>query len=127
MKQYRVLLIDDEEELVSTLVERLELRGIEAEAVTRGQAALDLLEKKRFDVVVADLKMPGMSGLEVMRTIRETYPDTKVLMITGHGAEDDETAEVREGEFEVLMKPFPIDVLLARIRGVLGEPEGDGE
>ncbi|HEB85187.1 MAG TPA: response regulator, partial [Bacteroidetes bacterium] len=98
MKQYRVLLIDDEEELVSTLVERLELRGIEAEAVTRGQAALDLLEKKRFDVVVADLKMPGMSGLEVMRTIRETYPDTKVLMITGHGAEDDETAEVREGE-----------------------------
>ncbi|MBS1262505.1 MAG: Transcriptional regulatory protein tctD [Calditrichaeota bacterium] len=116
----RVLLIDDEEELVTTLVERLEIRGIEAEAVTDGHAALELMSREPFDVVAADLKMPGLGGLEVIEILRERYPDVKILLITGHGRPDEEVKDYKvAGVHEVLVKPFSIDTLIASIRGAL--------
>jgi len=71
MAQMRVLLVDDEEELVSTLGERFSLRGIEADAVMTGVDALDLIQKKDFDVVILDIKMPGMDGLQVLKRFGE--------------------------------------------------------
>jgi len=120
MEDYSVLLIDDEEELVATLVERLELRGIAAQAALSGHEALELLAKKPFQVAVVDLKMPGLSGIDVLNVIRRKYPRTKVLLITGHGAEDPSAAEVPEGAFDILLKPFPIETLLERIHAALG-------
>ncbi len=117
MESIRVLLIDDEEEFISTLVERLEFRGIAAKAFTSGAEALDCLKSEEFDVVIADLKMPGIDGLEIKRTVEREYPKTKVLLVTGHGGRE---SGDDEEDFDVLMKPFGIEALLEWIRGAAG-------
>jgi DNA-binding NtrC family response regulator len=66
-----------------------------------------------------DLKMPGLSGMNVMEVIRRRYPDTKVVLITGHGSANDSSAEVPEGAFDILLKPFSIDALVGRINAAL--------
>jgi len=119
MNACRILLVDDEEELVTTLVERLELRGIQAEAATSGKQALELMEKKDFQVAVIDLKMPGLSGVNVVDAIRNRHPRTKVLLITGHGSEDGSNAEAPQGGYEVLLKPFSLNALVERIHAVM--------
>ena len=117
MEAFRVLLVDDEEEFIMTLVERLEFRGIAAKGFTTGREALDCLKDEKFDVVVADLKMPGIDGLEIKRTVERDYPGTKVLLVTGHGGKD---SGDDEAEFDVLMKPFGIDALLQWIAAAAG-------
>ncbi|MBU0519541.1 response regulator [bacterium] len=122
MENFRLLLIDDEEELVSTLVERLDMRGIEAEYAMSGIAALKLLEQKKFDVVLLDYKLPGMSGLLVMEEINKRYPQIKVLLITGAGGPEEEITrfiELRSGE--VLLKPIDIEVLIETVKKSLKE------
>lgn len=119
MESIKVLLIDDEEEFISTLLERLEFRGIAAKAFTTGAEALDHLKREHFDAVVADLKMPGIDGMEIKRTVEREYPDTKVLLVTGHGGRE---SGDEEADFDILMKPFGIEALLEWIRGAVGNP-----
>jgi two-component system OmpR family response regulator len=119
MEKWRVLLIDDEEELVTTLVERLQFRGIEAEAATSGARALEALERGCFQAAVLDLKMPGLSGLDVMEVIRRKHPGTKIILITGHGAEEEVAADSLPGSVEILLKPFSIDVLIEAVQAAL--------
>jgi CheY-like chemotaxis protein len=121
MSQIRVLLVDDEEELVSTLKERLEWRGIAAEAVTSGRSALQLMENSTFDVIVIDLKMPDLDGLEVRDIIHRRYPGVQILMITGHGHNQGEEQVVAEGASDVLLKPFNIDTLIEKIHQKLND------
>ncbi|MBZ0263420.1 response regulator [bacterium] len=124
MKTPKILLIDDEEELVTTLVERLEIRGMEAEAVTNGHEGLERMHHGEFDVVVADLKMPGLSGLETIDILREKYPQVKIILITGHGRGSDEELDQKlEGVDNILMKPFDINTLVEKIREVLKNEE----
>ena len=120
MAALRVLLVDDEEELVATLQERLSLRGISAHAVTSGHEALELMATQSFDVVVADLKMPGLGGLEVIDTIARKHPEVKFFLVTGHGADLPELSTVVERECEILLKPFDIETLLEKIYAVSG-------
>ena len=87
MPGLKILLIDDEEELVSTLQERLRMRNMEAEIATDGHSALERMRNEAFDVVVVDMKMPGLDGLDVRDTIHRLYPQVNVLLVTGHGAE----------------------------------------
>jgi DNA-binding NtrC family response regulator len=121
MKNLRVLLIDDEEELVATMQERLELRGITAEAVTTGHQGLERIQQSPFDVVVVDLKMPGLGGIEVVEVIRKVQPQVKVLLITGHGSGHGELDELANRGYKILLKPFRIERLLAMICEVAGE------
>jgi DNA-binding response OmpR family regulator len=115
MSGIRVLLVDDEEELVSTLSERLSLRGIAAEAATSGHAALEMMRGRPFDIVVLDLKMPHIDGMEVLKALKREHPGIKVILITGHGsAYDDETPDIESAD-DVLLKPFDIDTLVQRI------------
>lgn len=125
MSNPRVLLLDDEEELVQTLVERLELRNIDAKAATDGHAALEMISHEHFDVVVADLKMPGLGGLEVIEILRDRYPDVKILVITGHGRVEEERDLTISGVHEILMKPFSIDTLVTAINNALGQKEAE--
>ena len=115
MDQPRLLFVDDEDELVSAVIERLELRGIEAVGVTSGDEALHRLRDGVFDVVVVDIKMPGIGGLEVLRAISRRYPDVKVILMTGHGSAEDLEVGRRLGAVTCLQKPVDLDELLATV------------
>lgn len=116
MDHLRLMFVDDEEELVSALVERLELRGIDAIGVTSGDEALEHLREESFDVVIIDVKMPGIGGLEVLRTVSRRYPDVKVILMTGHGSAEDSEIGRRLGAVAYLQKPVDLEDLLATIQ-----------
>jgi DNA-binding NtrC family response regulator len=108
----RVLIVDDEEELVSALEERLNLRGFQAHGVTTGTEALEYLADKPCDVVLLDVKMPGLGGLEVIQRIKEEHPGLEVILLTGHGSAQDADRGTQLGAFDYVMKPVKIDVLV---------------
>jgi DNA-binding NtrC family response regulator len=116
MVEYRVLLVDDEEEFVSALSERLMLRGIEVESALSGEKALDIMVKKEFEVVILDVMMPGLGGLQVLRQIKSTYPNTQVILLTGHGATREGIEGMRLGAFDYLIKPVDIEELLEKMK-----------
>jgi DNA-binding response OmpR family regulator len=120
----RVLLVDDEEELVSTLAERLAMRGIEAEWVSDPERALELVTAGNFDVAVLDVKVPKISGLELKKKLEEIDPRLKFIFMTGHGSESDFRKGVAEaGSGFYLIKPVKIELLIDRIHGVLKEDQ----
>ena len=110
----RVLIVDDEAELVSALQERLDLRGFRATGVTTGAEALAYLADTECDVVLLDVKMPGLGGLEVIAKIKSEHPQMQVILLTGHGSRRDAEEGMRLGAFDYLMKPIKI-VDLVRI------------
>ncbi|MGW8223577.1 MAG: response regulator [Syntrophobacteria bacterium] len=116
MAGYRVLLVDDEEEFVSALSERLMLRGIEVDSALNGEDALDRMEEKEFEVVILDVMMPGLSGLEVLRQIKSTHPNTQVILLTGHGATREGMEGMRLGAFDYLIKPVDIEEMLEKMK-----------
>ncbi|MFO7738413.1 MAG: response regulator [Desulfatiglandaceae bacterium] len=116
MKTIHVLMVDDEEDLVVTLAERLELRGFHAEWVTTCEAALEMLKHKRFDVAVLDIKLPRMSGLALKRKMEALAPDMKFIFMTGHGSEKDfEEGTAEAGLPNYFLKPIDIKLLVNRI------------
>ena len=119
----RVLIVDDEEELVHALVERLDLRGIEAIGVTNGHDALERIYHESFDVMLLDMKMPGLGGLEVIKKVKEKCPKLEVLLLTGHGSTRDAEEGMRAGAFKYVMKPVNIEDLVALLREASGEGE----
>lgn len=112
MEALRVLIVDDEAELVSALKERLNLRGFAADGVTTGVEALRHLETEPCDVVLLDMKMPGLGGLEVIRRIKEQKPNLEVVLLTGHGSVNSVEEGMALGAFDYLMKPVKIDNLV---------------
>ena len=113
MAALRVLFVDDEEELVATVVERLELRGIAATGAVSGEDALARIEAQPFDVVVLDVRMPGMGGLDVTKRIKRSHPDLEVILLSGHGAKDEANAGLCLGAFDYLQKPVDLEELIA--------------
>jgi DNA-binding response OmpR family regulator len=111
----RVLLVDDEEELVSTLGERFSLRGIEADVVTTGVDAINLVREKDYDVVILDIKMPGMDGLQVLKKMKEMRPHIKIILLTGRGSEKESEKGLKEGAYAYLVKPIKIEDLVKRM------------
>ena len=112
MEPLRVLIVDDEEELVTTLVERLEIRGISAHGVVTGREALACLQEKEFDVVLLDVKMPEIGGLEVIQEIKARLPELEVILLTGHGSDEDAKRGIELGAFEYIIKPFNLSALI---------------
>ena len=116
MKKFKLLLVDDEEEFVQALAERLKMRDLESDTVYDGDQALSFVESKEPDVMVLDLKMPGIDGIEVLKQVRKAYPNIQVIILTGHGTEKDEERARSLGAFDYLQKPVDIDNLVARIK-----------
>jgi len=112
----RVLLVDDEVDYLATLVKRLSRRGIDASAVSSGAAALDRLREESADVVVLDVKMPGMDGIATLQEIKRHHPLVEVIMLTGHVDVDVAIHGMEIGAFDYLMKPTDIDELLFKIQ-----------
>ena len=107
----KILLVDDEKEYVQALSERLETRDIGTSVVYDGEQALDFVEKDEPDVMVLDLMMPGINGIEVLRRLKKQRPHIEVIILTGHGSEKEETLARELGAFAYLQKPVDIDDL----------------
>ena len=120
MGAIRVLVVDDEDQFVDAVVERLRLRGFSADGVTNGHDAMELLYQSSYDVVLLDVKMPGLGGLEVIRKTKEKWPGLRVVLLTGHGSTQDAEEGMRLGAFEYVIKPVRIDDLISIIRTALG-------
>jgi DNA-binding response OmpR family regulator len=116
MKKIKLLLVDDESEFLDTLVDRLDLRELETDVAYNGKEALSAVEKEEPDVIVLDVKMPGMDGIEVLQRIKRAYPNVEVIILTGHGSEQDEQRARQLGAFDYLRKPADLQTLLGRIR-----------
>ena len=115
----KVLLVDDEEEFVTTLAERLKLRDIVSFVATNGDQALHIVETEKPPVVVLDLMMPGIGGLEVLQVIRRRHPHIQVILLTGRGSTKEGIKGMRLGAFDYLMKPVKIEDLIKRMNDAL--------
>ncbi len=125
MDNLRVLLVDDEEELVSTLVERLEIRGIEASAVLNGTEALERVNSEDFDVVVLDVRLKGEDGIEVMEEMQRRGLSIPVILLTGHMSEETSIKGLEAGAVDYVVKPVDIKVLIEKMRrAVKGQSAG---
>ena len=120
MDALRVLVVDDESELVEALVERLEIRGFQAQGATSGAEAISAAQDHQFDVAVVDLKMPGMDGLQVIRELMKIQPELKCVLLTGHGAAENPEQGRRCGASDCMMKPIDIDVLTRTLAELAG-------
>ena len=107
----RILLVDDEKEFVQTLSERLKMRQFTNEIAYNGQEALDFTEEEDTEVILLDLKMPGIDGFEVLKTIKATKPHIEVIILTGHGSDADRKTCMNLGAFAYLQKPADIDLI----------------
>lgn len=111
----RVLIADDEVEFASTLQTRLSLRKFETSMTTSGKATVTAVEQEQPDVLVLDLKMPDLDGLEVLARVKQSHPDIQVIILTGHGSFEAGREGMELGAFDYLMKPVDLGQLIDKI------------
>ena len=121
----KVVLVDDEREYVETLSERLQMRDMGTNIVYDGKEALSVLDKEEPEIMVLDLKMPGIDGMEVLRHIREEHPKVKVIVMTGQGSEEDKESCMKLGAFAYLEKPVDVEVLAQIMRKAYQKSRGE--
>ena len=113
MKQYNLLIVDDEQRFANMLAKRLSLRGCHCEVCYNGQQALDLVKRKNFFLILLDLHLPDIYGIEVLTRIKGISEMTPVIILTGHGTEKDRRACMQQGAYAFWHKPLIIDELMA--------------
>jgi len=116
MAECRVLVVDDELDFLETIVKLLSKRNLKVMGAESGEKALELLENEPFDVVVLDIRMPGMDGIETLREIKKRKPSTEVIMLTGHGSIESGLQGLQLGAYDYVMKPAELEDLVERIR-----------
>ncbi len=116
MGEIKVLLVDDEPDFVAPLTNRLALRKLEVITAGSGEEALKALQDQPVDVVVLDVKMPGMDGIEAIRQIKKRHPLVEVIMLTGHASLEASIEGMELGAFDYLLKPAAIDELVYKIQ-----------
>lgn len=115
MKRINVLAVDDEHDFLKLLVRRLGKRNVDMAQASSGAQALQHLASHPVDVVLLDVKMPGMDGIETLKEIRKRHPEVEVVMLTGHGSVASGLEGMSLGAYDYVLKPFTIDDLLERI------------
>jgi DNA-binding response OmpR family regulator len=113
----KVLLVDDEEDFVEMLSLRLNELGEKVVVAYSGQEGLDALANTPIDVVILDIKMPGMDGIETLREIKKKFPLVEVIMLTGHGSTETAVQGMKLGAFDYLMKPADFSDLSEKLEG----------
>ena len=111
----KVLLVDDEEDFLTMLAERLAVRGLKVESVTRGEDAVAQVDDQKFDLIVLDLSMPGIDGLETLKRIKAKQPDAEIIMLTGQGTIKSSMEAMKLGAEDFMEKPVDITELMDRI------------
>jgi DNA-binding NtrC family response regulator len=107
----KVLLVDDEPDFVETLSERLQMRDVGSAVAYNGEEALSVVENDEPEVMILDLRMPGIDGIEVLRRVKENHPEIEVIILTGHGSREDEKTCMELGAFAYLQKPVDLELL----------------
>lgn len=120
----RVLVVDNEVDFASTLAERLRLRKIEAESVFAGGDVLPGVARLRPDVIILDLDMPDMSGLEVLSQVKLIDPSIEVILLTGHGSFESGITGMELGAFDYIVKPVDLSQLMAKITEAYTKKKG---
>jgi len=112
-----ILVVDDEKDFVEMLSLRLQEVGEKVSTAYSGKECLETLAKTNIDVVILDIKMPGMDGMETLREIKKRFPIIEVIMLTGHGSTETAVEGMKSGAFDYLMKPADFDDLAAKLEG----------
>jgi len=110
-----ILLVDDEADFVEMLSLRLKESGETVLTAHSGSQCLEILEKSQIDVIILDVKMPGMDGIETLQEVKKRHPLIEVIMLTGHGTIDTAVQGMKLGAFDFLMKPADFDVFTAKV------------
>lgn len=110
------LVVDDEPYFLEMFANRFGKRGLHVLTAGNGPEALDVLDSEDVDVVVLDLKMPGMDGIETLKEIKKHHPQVEVIMLTGHGSVESGLTGMNYGAYDYVLKPYKLDDLLGRIR-----------
>jgi signal transduction histidine kinase len=116
MKDFNVLLVDDEKDFIVSLAQRLSLRQLHVRTAFSGYEALEVLAREPIDVVVLDVRMPGMNGIETLREIRKRHPGVEVIMLTGHADLEASLDGMHLGFFDYLTKPIDINHLVTKLQ-----------
>jgi two-component system, OmpR family, response regulator len=116
MEKFKMLVVDDEQDFLETILKRLKARKIEVTGVETGYKALEFLDKQDVDVIILDVKMPGMDGIETLREIKKKKPLVEVIMLTGHASVESGIQGMQLGAFDYVMKPVALDELLEKVR-----------
>jgi len=111
----KVLIVDDEQDFLETIVKRLLKRQVDATGVDSGREAVRILQEQSFDVVILDVRMPGMDGIETLMEIKKRSPLTEVIMLTGHGSIQLGVKGMQLGAFDYVIKPAEFDELLEKV------------
>ncbi len=119
MPEINILLVDDEHDFASTLAERLSLRGFSVETASGGESALTLFDEKRPDVVIMDVRMPGINGLATLKKMKEIDSNVRVVLLTGHGSTKEGMEGMRLGACDFLRKPIDIDELISKLKSAM--------
>ena len=111
-----IMLVDDEVPFVETMSKRLDKRGLKVISADSGDAALDRLDRESgVDVVILDVKMPGMNGIETLQEMKKRHPLVEVIMLTGHATVETAIEGMKLGAFDYLMKPCDLDILVTKV------------
>jgi DNA-binding NtrC family response regulator len=116
-----VLFVDDETDFLKTLLKRMSKRGIDVRGAGSGEEGLAMMRESTSDIIVLDVRMPGMDGIEMLREIKKQWPLTEVIMLTGHASLEAAREGMELGAFDYLMKPVDIDELLFKIEDAFGK------
>ncbi len=116
MNEIKVLLVDDEKDFVDILSQRLIMRGFSTTVVYRGEEAISCITKEYFHIIVLDVKMPGMTGVDILKWIKEKNYNVEIIMLTGYSSEKEENEIKRLGVFEFLRKPPDFNALVKLIK-----------
>jgi len=116
-KNLKILIADDEVEFASTIVARLNLRNFTASMANSGKEALAAIAQEPPDVLLLDLKMPDLDGLEVLASLQVSYPELAVIILTGHGSFEAGLKGMELGAYDYIMKPVDLNVLITKIEG----------
>ncbi|MFH1672371.1 MAG: response regulator [Pseudomonadota bacterium] len=115
MEGFRVLVVDDEVDFLETMIKRLKKRNLDVMGARSGEEALQILSKEPIDVVVLDVKMPGMDGEDTLREIKRREPLVQVIMLTAHGSVDSGIEDMTLGAFDYIVKPADLDELIKKL------------
>ncbi len=113
----KVLIVDDEKDFVEMFSLRLQETGERVFTAYSGQECLEVLENETIDVVVLDIKMPGMDGIETLREIKKRHPIVEVILLTGHGAIETAVSGMKLGAYDYLLKPADVEEMAAKLEG----------